>query len=206
MPLGPEPRYLSNYVGLRNRLSVLDEQYPYVDFETRVKGAHSLMLSFLDYLATHRDEVVALVGAADRRTIARGANPGAERCLRDRHRAHRAQAQAHDPGLRDGGDRHRQPLSEGPPDRGQAHLQRRSVPREIRPEAHGAATARLPRHGPGPGRDRQDPRAWHRGAAPRRACHPDRGGVQRDEAQRFPEFRPGPLHRARSRARTQRRK
>ena len=32
----PQPRYLSNYVGLRNRLSVLNEQYPYVDFETRV--------------------------------------------------------------------------------------------------------------------------------------------------------------------------
>lgn len=76
VPLGPEPRYLSNYVGLRNRLAVLDEQYPYVDFETRVKGAHSLLLSFLDFLATHRDEVVALAGNADRRTVARGANPG----------------------------------------------------------------------------------------------------------------------------------
>ena len=39
VPLGPEPRYLSNYVGLRNRLAVLDEQYPYVDFKTRVQGA-----------------------------------------------------------------------------------------------------------------------------------------------------------------------
>ncbi|MEO8225655.1 MAG: M14 family metallopeptidase, partial [Gammaproteobacteria bacterium] len=36
IPLGPEPRYLSNYVGLRNRLAVLDEQYPYVDLKTRV--------------------------------------------------------------------------------------------------------------------------------------------------------------------------
>lgn len=77
VPLGPEPRYLSNYVGLRNRLAVLDEQYPYVDFETRVKGAHDLMRSFLDFLATHRDEVVALVSKADRRAIVRGANPTA---------------------------------------------------------------------------------------------------------------------------------
>jgi len=75
VPLGPEPRYLTNYVGLRNRLAVLDEQYPYADFETRVKGARHLMLSFLDYLHKHRDEVVDLVGSADRRTIARGSNP-----------------------------------------------------------------------------------------------------------------------------------
>ncbi|MEQ1801178.1 MAG: M14 family metallopeptidase [Gammaproteobacteria bacterium] len=76
VPLGPEPRYLSNYVGLRNRLAVLDEQYPYVDFGTRVKGARSLMLSFLDFLHGRRDEVVALVGRADRATVARGASPG----------------------------------------------------------------------------------------------------------------------------------
>jgi len=75
VPLGPEPRYLSNYVGLRNRLAVLDEQYPYVDFETRVRGAHHLMLAFLDFLYSHRDEVVELVGRADQRTVARGANP-----------------------------------------------------------------------------------------------------------------------------------
>lgn len=75
VPPGPEPRYLSNYVGVRNRLAVLDEQYPYVDFETRVQGARNLMLSFLDFLHEHRDEVVALVAGADRRTVARGANP-----------------------------------------------------------------------------------------------------------------------------------
>lgn len=78
VPLGPEPRYLSNYVGLRNRLAVLDEQYPYVDFETRVKGARSLMLAFLDFLHGRRDEVVALIGRADRATVARGASPGAD--------------------------------------------------------------------------------------------------------------------------------
>lgn len=76
VPLGPEPRYLSNYVGLRNRLAVLDEQYPYVDFATRVQGARSLMLSFLDFLHGRRDEVAALVGRVDRATVTRGASPG----------------------------------------------------------------------------------------------------------------------------------
>jgi hypothetical protein len=75
IPLGPEPRYLSNYVGLRNRISILNEQYPYVDFEARVQGAYDLFLTFLDFLHANRDEVVTLVRNADRRTIARGLNP-----------------------------------------------------------------------------------------------------------------------------------
>jgi hypothetical protein len=75
IPLGPEPRYLSNYVGLRNRISILNEQYPYVDFESRVRGAYDLFLTFLDFLHANRDEVVTLVRNADRRTVSRGLNP-----------------------------------------------------------------------------------------------------------------------------------
>ncbi len=75
IPLEPAPRYLSNYVGLRNRFSVLNEQYPYVDFETRVRGAYHLFLTFLDYVHEHRDEMVQMVRAADRRAVAMGASP-----------------------------------------------------------------------------------------------------------------------------------
>jgi hypothetical protein len=75
-PLEPQPRYLSNYVGLRNRFSVLNEQYPYVDFETRVRGAYHLFLAFLDHLYEHRDAMVAMVRDADRRTILTGREPG----------------------------------------------------------------------------------------------------------------------------------
>jgi hypothetical protein len=59
-------------VGLRNRLSVLNEQYPYVDFRERVYGAYNLFRTFLDYLQDNKDEVVSLVRDADRRTIQRG--------------------------------------------------------------------------------------------------------------------------------------
>ena len=78
VPLGPQPRYLSNYVGLRNRLSVLNEQYPYVDFETRVTGAYNLFQTFLDYLYDNKEEVVVLVRDADGRMMERGrsASPG----------------------------------------------------------------------------------------------------------------------------------
>lgn len=74
IPLGPQPRYLSNYVGLRNRLSVLNEQYPYVDFETRVRGCYNLFLTFLDYCHANRDEIIRLLQEADRRTTQRGSN------------------------------------------------------------------------------------------------------------------------------------
>jgi hypothetical protein len=75
VPLGPQPRYLSNYVGLRNRLSVLNENYPYADFETRVRGCYNLLRSFLDFCHSNRDEIVALVKEADRKAIERAANP-----------------------------------------------------------------------------------------------------------------------------------
>ncbi len=75
IPLGPEPRYLSNYVGLRNRLAVLDEQYPDADFRTRVQGSYNLMLSFLDLLHDQRDHIVRLTSEADQRTVKRGLNP-----------------------------------------------------------------------------------------------------------------------------------
>jgi hypothetical protein len=70
VPLGPQPRYLSNYVGLRNRISILNEQYPYVDYETRVKGAYALFSSFLDHIAANKDGLVALVRDADRASMA----------------------------------------------------------------------------------------------------------------------------------------
>jgi len=74
IPLGPQPRYLSNYVGLRNRLSVLNENYPYADYETRVRGCYALLISFLDFLHSRKEEVVSLVKVADRNTISRGLN------------------------------------------------------------------------------------------------------------------------------------
>jgi hypothetical protein len=43
-----------------------------------VKGARNLMLSFLHFLNDHRDEVVKLVGDADRRTVERGLNPSGQ--------------------------------------------------------------------------------------------------------------------------------
>ncbi|MCK7540060.1 MAG: hypothetical protein MZV63_58695 [Marinilabiliales bacterium] len=40
---GHQPRYMTNYVGLRNRLAILDENYNYADFRTRVAGNYNLL-------------------------------------------------------------------------------------------------------------------------------------------------------------------
>jgi hypothetical protein len=73
--LEPQPRYITNYVGLRNRLAILDENYVHADFKTRVLGNYNFLLATLDYCAAHADELLKMMADADLRTIARGAGP-----------------------------------------------------------------------------------------------------------------------------------
>jgi hypothetical protein len=72
---GHQPRYVTNYVGLRNRLSILNENYSYADYKTRVHGCYHFLLSILDYCNTHKDEIVNLIAQADQRTVQKGSNP-----------------------------------------------------------------------------------------------------------------------------------
>ncbi len=72
---GHEPRYVTNYIGLRNRLSILDENYNYADFKTRVLGCYNLLKSILDYCQVHGEELQRLVAEADQRTIQKGQAP-----------------------------------------------------------------------------------------------------------------------------------
>ncbi len=71
----PEPRYLVNYIGLRNRLSILNENYVYADFETRVNGNYYLLRSLLEYASTHKKEIIQLLEDADAGVIKRGLDP-----------------------------------------------------------------------------------------------------------------------------------
>ena len=70
-----EPRYLSNYIGVRNRLGILNENYVYADFKTRVYGCYNLIQSLLDYASSNKDEIKKLLNEVDKRTIERGLNP-----------------------------------------------------------------------------------------------------------------------------------
>ncbi len=74
-PAGPQPRYITNYIGLRNRLAILNENYAYADYKTRVLGCYHLLLSILEYCYDHKDDIIQLVSKADQKTIQRGMNP-----------------------------------------------------------------------------------------------------------------------------------
>ncbi|PLX14695.1 MAG: hypothetical protein C0598_00675 [Marinilabiliales bacterium] len=69
-----EPRYLVNYVGVRNRLAILNENYVYADFKSRVNGSYHLLRSILDFAARNSAEIKNKIKLADQRTIERGRN------------------------------------------------------------------------------------------------------------------------------------
>ncbi len=73
--LGFQPYFFTNYVGLRNRLSILNENYNHADFKTRVLGCYDLVESVLFYVRANKDEVLGLVADADRAAVSRGLNP-----------------------------------------------------------------------------------------------------------------------------------
>jgi murein tripeptide amidase MpaA len=70
-----EPRYMSNYSGVRNRLGILNENYVYADFKSRVYGCYYLINSLVDYSSAHKSEIKNLIKNVDAKTIARGNNP-----------------------------------------------------------------------------------------------------------------------------------
>lgn len=70
-----EPRYVTNYIGLRNRLAILNENYIYADFKSRVNACYFLIKSLVDYINQNKDEIKTLLKSADEKTVARGLNP-----------------------------------------------------------------------------------------------------------------------------------
>ncbi|MDD8012813.1 MAG: M14 family metallopeptidase [Acidobacteriota bacterium] len=66
-----EARYGSNYVGLRNRFSILDENYSYADFKTRVLASRSFVTSILEYTAKNIGVMAEMTRSCDRETAAR---------------------------------------------------------------------------------------------------------------------------------------
>jgi hypothetical protein len=70
-----EPRYLTNYIGLRNRLAILNENYIYADFKSRVNACYFLIKSLTDYVSQNKDEIKNLLKSVDEKTVNRGLNP-----------------------------------------------------------------------------------------------------------------------------------
>jgi len=70
-----EPRYLVNYVGIRNRLAILNENYVYADFKTRVWGCYYLLNTILEFASDNKTEIDDLLAKADQTAIDRGNSP-----------------------------------------------------------------------------------------------------------------------------------
>lgn len=69
-----QPRIGQNYVGFRNRLTILSEAYSYLDFRRRVEVTEAFVEEILKYSAAHGAEMSQLANQVDLDTIKRGAN------------------------------------------------------------------------------------------------------------------------------------
>jgi hypothetical protein len=84
---GAEPRYVTNYAGVRGRLGILSEATSYLPFRERIAATRWFVLEVLSELAASRTEVAALVSAADARAVEWGLHPERATPVALRHRA-----------------------------------------------------------------------------------------------------------------------
>ncbi|MEE4258924.1 MAG: M14 family metallopeptidase [Bacteroidales bacterium] len=66
-----EPRYLVNYVGVRNRLAILNENYVYADFKTRVHGCYYLLKTITEFAAENKKDILNKLNKADEAMLSR---------------------------------------------------------------------------------------------------------------------------------------
>lgn len=72
---GYEGRYVTNYGGLRNRISILSEAMTHETFARRVADTETFVNALLQKLARDSKRVVALTRNADKRVVQWGLNP-----------------------------------------------------------------------------------------------------------------------------------
>lgn len=71
-PLG---RYVTNYAGLRNRVSILSEATTFIPFKARVLATYEFVQACLDHVVKNAKRVVDMTRAADQRVTAWGNDP-----------------------------------------------------------------------------------------------------------------------------------
>lgn len=64
-----QPRYGNIYVGLRNRFTVLDENYSHADFKTRVLASYGFIKSILAFTEDNIGQMRKMVDKADKETM-----------------------------------------------------------------------------------------------------------------------------------------
>jgi hypothetical protein len=66
------PRFGNNYVGLRNRLTILSEAYSHLDFKGRVEVTEAFVEEICKYAASHPGEIREVTRVADEETVRNG--------------------------------------------------------------------------------------------------------------------------------------
>lgn len=62
----PQPRYTTNYIGLRNRLGLLSEAYAYLDFKSRIEVTEDFVKTTINFMAGHADRVLSLISTLNK--------------------------------------------------------------------------------------------------------------------------------------------
>jgi len=62
------PRFVSNYIGIRNRFGVLGEAYAYATFRDRIDASYWLVVELLEFAHTRASEIRSLTREADARS------------------------------------------------------------------------------------------------------------------------------------------
>lgn len=75
LTFGEEPRYVTNYAGVRGRIGVLSEAVTYLPFDERVRDTDRFVAAVLGRIARDADKVVAMAKAADARAQGWGRDP-----------------------------------------------------------------------------------------------------------------------------------
>lgn len=71
----PDPRRITNYMGLRNRFAILSEATCYLPFRQRVATTRHFVLTVLEEIGRQRQHILSLTREADARVIGWGLHP-----------------------------------------------------------------------------------------------------------------------------------
>lgn len=72
---GFEPRYSTEYLGLRGRIGILSESYSYTDYKTRVLVSREFVRQCMESTLTHCDRIASLLQSIESQSTSAATNP-----------------------------------------------------------------------------------------------------------------------------------
>ena len=64
-----QPRFISNYIGLRNRMAILSESFAHDPFEKRILSSRRFVTAIIEYTNEHGRAMAEIIQAADNETV-----------------------------------------------------------------------------------------------------------------------------------------